>query len=128
MTGIATSHNIRLRAIASDGQPLNGVETEELVFAAPTVEGYTFGRSDTNSSYHPDIDLEVWNAQQHGISRRHAVLLRYQNVVHLMDLGSMNGTFVNRKRLSPYTPYPLDDGDIIGLANLQIRVNSFEDA
>ncbi|PJF23095.1 MAG: hypothetical protein CUN56_02625 [Phototrophicales bacterium] len=89
---------------------------------SPGVEGYVIGRSDEGSSYQPDIDLTAHNAQSLGLSRRHAALVRYRGYVHVMDLGSMNGTFINGERLLPFDAYALKSGDQVSLANLLIRV------
>ena len=90
---------------------------------APGVEGYIMGRSDSGSSYTPDIDLAPFNAQRRGISRRHAVLLRYQGSIHILDLGSMNGTFINDKQLHPQVIFPLTPGDQLRLANLSLIIS-----
>lgn len=89
---------------------------------APGIEGYILGRSDTKISYIPDIDLGAFNALENGVSRRHAVLINYQNGVHLLDLGSVNGTFINNERLSSDTPYPLCSGDELRLGSLDISI------
>jgi pSer/pThr/pTyr-binding forkhead associated (FHA) protein len=89
---------------------------------APGVEGYILGRSDESSSYQPDIDLAPFDAQRKGISRRHAVLLRYRGVLHVLDLGSVNGTFVNGERLVADVPQPLRAGDELRLAGLALFI------
>ena len=38
------------------------------------------------------------------------------------DLGSINGTFINGKRLAPYLPEALHDGDQLQLGKLLIEV------
>lgn len=97
-------------------------EAEVLRIESPGVEGYVIGRSDDGSSYQPDIDLSPYNAQSLGLSRRHAAFVRYRGYVHIIDLGSMNGTFVNGERLMPFDAYALTSGDQVSLANLYIRV------
>ena len=89
---------------------------------APGIEGYVLGRSDESSSYRPDIDLAPYDAQRKGISRRHAVLLRYRGAIHVLDLGSMNGTFVNGERLIADVPHPLQAGDELRLAGLTLFI------
>lgn len=93
------------------------------VTEAPAAGGYIMGRSDPKSSYLPDIDLGAYNAHDKGISRRHAALVRYQDALHLVDLGSVNGTFINERRLRPDTPYPLNAGDHIRLGTLEITIS-----
>lgn len=95
-------------------------------FSAPGVEGYIIGRSDNKSSYTPDIDLTAYNALQKGLSRRHAALVRYQGMVHVLDLSSVNGTFLNGQRLAPEAPYPVRAGDKLRLGNFNIQLNRHE--
>jgi len=89
---------------------------------APGTEGYVLGRSDAGSSYVPDVDLAPFNAQRRGISRRHAAIVSYRGIVRVVDLGSMNGTFINEERLPPRAVQDLKSGDRISLANLEVEV------
>ncbi|HVS13399.1 MAG TPA: SpoIIE family protein phosphatase [Thermoanaerobaculia bacterium] len=50
------------------------------------------------------------------VSRRHASVVRRAGVYVLSDLGSGNGTFVNRERIS--VPHVLEGGDLIGLGDV----------
>lgn len=95
----------------------------EFRLQSPGVEGYVLGRSDSGSQYTPDIDLALFGAQEKGISRRHAVLVHHHGQVHIVDLSSMNGTFLNGRRLSPKTAYALKDGDQFSLANLDLIIS-----
>ena len=49
------------------------------------------------------------------VSRRHAVLTWDGECARLLDLGSVNGTFVNGVRLAPDQPAALRDGDVVHL-------------
>lgn len=51
------------------------------------------------------------------VSRRHALLRIEENRATLEDLGSTNGTFINRKRIPPHQPVPLRSGDEIRLGD-----------
>lgn len=93
----------------------------------PGAEAYIVGRSDNTSSYQPDIDLFEFGGQQKGVSRRHAVLMRYRGRVHLMDLESVNGTFINGQRLVPNVPYPVGAEDQLSLANMEINISGKAD-
>jgi pSer/pThr/pTyr-binding forkhead associated (FHA) protein len=88
----------------------------------PGVEGYTLGRSDASSTFVPDIDLAASGARDKGVSRRHAVLVRYHGAVHVVDLESVNGTFLNGERLLPNVPYPVKDGDQLSVASLNLTI------
>jgi pSer/pThr/pTyr-binding forkhead associated (FHA) protein len=106
--------------IPATGQFEVAVGTNLFRIDAPGVEGYIIGRSDANSSYQPDIDLTTCNALEKGVSRRHAVLCRYQGLVHILDLNSVNGTFLNGERLQPDVPYPLNPDDDLRVGTLTI--------
>jgi pSer/pThr/pTyr-binding forkhead associated (FHA) protein len=84
--------------------------------------GFVVGRSDSKSSYVPDVDLSACQALENGVSRRHAVLIRCRDMLHLLDLNSVNGTQINGERLSPEIPYLLCPGDQILLGSLALTV------
>jgi len=89
---------------------------------APNVEGCVIGRADGNALYEPDISLTDVRARELGVSRRHAVLVRYRGSVHLVDLNSVNGTFLNNEILKPNLPYSIKQGDQISLGKLTLIV------
>lgn len=86
--------------------------------------GFVIGRSDSKSAYKPDIDLCTFQALEHGISRRHAALIRYQGMAYILDLSSVNGTLLNGERLTPEIPYALhwDDRVLLGSLSLTIEM------
>jgi pSer/pThr/pTyr-binding forkhead associated (FHA) protein len=88
----------------------------------PEVEGYIVGRSESQSPVSPDVDLVNYYARERGVSRRHAAFVRFRGDIHLLDLGSVNGTFVNSTRLSPDTPHLLNEGDRITFGELNLVV------
>jgi pSer/pThr/pTyr-binding forkhead associated (FHA) protein len=57
------------------------------------------------------------------MKRRHASIFKQGTGVLVEDMGSINGTFVNDKRLDPYLTEPLKDGDTLQLERLLIKVN-----
>ncbi len=87
-----------------------------------TTDGFVLGRSDSRSSFIPDIDLADFKALEKGVSRRHAVIVHYQEKPHILDLNSINGTFLNGKRLKPDNPYMITSGDQLGLGDLLLSV------
>lgn len=56
------------------------------------------------------------------ISRKHCMLIETDGSFTISDLGSANGTFVNKVRLIKNKPQSIDDGDIIRLANSDFKV------
>lgn len=100
------------------------VDQEDVVFrlSAPQGEGYVLGRTDEASSFTPDVDLAEHGAREQGVSRRHAALVRYRGTVHIVDLHSVNGTYLNGRRLTPETPYPVNAGDTVRLGNMTLSL------
>jgi len=82
--------------------------------------GLVLGRVEQGGDFTPDVDLTPYNAQDSGVSRRHAALVQYNDRLHLIDLESANGSSLNGRRLSPNIPYRLKDGDQIRLGSLTL--------
>lgn len=82
------------------------------------------GRWDADGGVFPDVDLDTDDPEAK-VSRRHARVTFRDGQYFVEDLGSTNGTFVNRgKRLSPGTRQSLKDGDeiIVGKTFLRFRL------
>jgi hypothetical protein len=69
------------------------------------------------------VDLSLYNASQHGVSRQHCRLERRYNQLLVIDLSSTNGTHLNTTRLPPYEEYTLTHGDKLILGTLHIMVS-----
>ena len=83
------------------------------------------GRWDADNGVFPDIDLDSID-QEAKVSRRHARVLKRDGKFFVEDLGSTNGTYINRgRRLLPGTPQELADGDeiIVGKTFLRFQLN-----
>jgi hypothetical protein len=89
----------------------------------PLAKEVNIGRLDPASASFPDIDLTSDGGLEKGVSRRHAKITRRGSEVFIEDLGSINGTFLNRKKLTPYLPQMLKSGDELQLGKLILRVN-----
>jgi hypothetical protein len=68
------------------------------------------------------LDLSPHGAYEMGVSRLHAVLYRKPGALFLQDLESLNGTFVNGRRLAPGQLQPLCMGDELLFARLRCYV------
>jgi hypothetical protein len=78
------------------------------------------GREDPVSGVFPDIDLDPHGGHEGGVGRRHAQLIWKDGQVYLEDLESVNGTAVNRRRLTPRQPQALESGDEIRLGKMAL--------
>jgi hypothetical protein len=82
------------------------------------------GRWDADSGIFPDIDLDEDDPEAK-ISRRHARIIHHNGQYFIEDLGSTNGTFVNRgRRLLPGKRHMLQNGDeiIVGKTFLKFQI------
>lgn len=115
MLPIVTNGKITLRVIGE----------KDAVYSLdyPDVEGYILGRSDSQNPTVPDVDFVRFNARERGVSRRHAALLTFNGQLHILDLDSSNGTFVNERRAVADVPLALKDGDKILLGELEIVIS-----
>lgn len=91
--------------------PITGIETN-------------IGRWDADSGIFPDVDLDEDDPEAK-ISRRHARIINHNGQYFIEDLGSTNGTFVNRgRRLLPGKRHMLQNGDevIVGKTFLKFQI------
>ena len=80
------------------------------------------GRSSSHSVRTPDIDLAPYHAFSKGVSSLHASIFRADDCVNISDLGSTNGTYLNREGLIPHQAYSLHNGDLIYLGQMAVRI------
>jgi pSer/pThr/pTyr-binding forkhead associated (FHA) protein len=76
------------------------------------------GREDPVSGVFPEIDLDQHGGQDAGVGRRHAQLFLQGGQLLIEDLDSVNGTVVNRHKISARQPHPVRDGDEIRLGKM----------
>jgi hypothetical protein len=84
----------------------------------------TIGRWDADNGVFPDVDLDAHD-EDAKVSRRHARIRRSNGMYSIEDLGSTNGTYVNRgRRLLPGNAEVLKDGDevIVGKTFLRFQI------
>jgi len=84
------------------------------------------GRIDPVTGIRPDVDLTNLDGPR-SVSRRHAKIIREDGEFQVVEeIGTMNGTFVNGKRIATGTPTTLQDGDRLrfGLVDLTFRVTA----
>jgi hypothetical protein len=95
---------------------------EQRSVEVPLSKAVHLGRLDPTSEIFPEIDLTPDGGLEKGVSRRHARIHCRDNIVVIEDLGSINGTFLNGRRLTPYLSQPLQSGDRLQLGKLLMRV------
>ena len=99
-------------------------ESSGTEFSLSANESY-IGRWDADNGVFPDVDLDAHDPEAK-VSRRHARITFAGGAYAIEDLGSTNGTFVNRgRRLIPGAAQPLKDGDeiIVGKTFMRFYVN-----
>ena len=89
----------------------------------PLTNEVNIGRLDPSGVWFPEVDLTSDDGLEKGVSRHHAKITRRGREVFIEDLGSMNGTFVNSKKLIPYLSQALKSGDELRLCQLILRVS-----
>jgi hypothetical protein len=68
------------------------------------------------------IDLTAFDAYECGVSKRHAKIQKNGDGYEVIDLGSTNGTWLDKKRLIPNRAYDLYSGALISLGRLYLYV------
>jgi pSer/pThr/pTyr-binding forkhead associated (FHA) protein len=83
------------------------------------------GRWDPETGSFPEVDLDADDPEAK-ISRKHALIRIADGKITVEDIGSLNGTYVNRgSRLQPGSPVELKTGDeiIIGKTFLKLTID-----
>jgi predicted component of type VI protein secretion system len=70
-----------------------------------------------------DSDIAL---KERDVSRRHVALVRRDDTILVLDIGSRFGTYLNDERVPPNDPYPLDPGDVIRVGSYSIEVQGLE--
>jgi hypothetical protein len=94
---------------------------QQLVIEVTVDKEVVLGRLDLKSTSFPTIDLSTLGAPAKSVSRRHARIKKCGSDIILEDLGSANGTFINGKKVQPFTPTPLHHGDLVHLGQLAVE-------
>ncbi len=83
------------------------------------------GRSDS-ASQPSSVDLSIYEAQEHGVSRIHAMLRPTHRKLFIIDMQSTNGTQINAHPLGPSTARALESDDIISLGDLTFIIKIYD--
>lgn len=102
----------------------NGKEEKDFLISSDTTN---LGRWDPDSGAFPDIDLTNDDVDAK-ISRKHAKIVCKGNQYFLEDLGSLNGSYINRgSRLPAGEPTPVKDCDEVILGKTFFRFSIIQD-
>jgi len=88
----------------------------------PHAKEIIVGRFAPTDSIQPDVDLGPFGAERKGVSRRHVRISYKEAQFWVVDLSSMNGTWLNGSSLKPLLEYPLCDRDTLRLGKLEIGI------
>lgn len=81
-------------------------------------EAKIIGRFSANGK--PDVDL---TGLGEGISRKHCIITKDNEMYYLQDSNSANGTIVNGTRLNTENKVELKNGDLLVIGNVKLVVN-----
>jgi pSer/pThr/pTyr-binding forkhead associated (FHA) protein len=88
----------------------------------PAKDEIVVGREDPISDIFPDVDLTGLGGMDKGVSRKHAVIHRAGAAYTVEDLGSTNGTFINKKKIQPHAPQAIKAGDELRFGKLALTL------
>ncbi len=81
------------------------------------------GRLGPDQTVFTGLDLTPYSGVDLGVSRQHAVIRWDGNHLVIVDLHSDNGTVLNGLRLQPDLPYRLNDGDLLYIGHLKMKLH-----
>lgn len=122
--GVQSDDTLKFGSVAFNGVLILTEEVTHTSFRIEdeAVQEVIIGRSDPAINHQPKVDLAPFNAAKRGVSRHHAVISWRDDVLVITDCGSMNGTYLNGKRLVPDKARVLRDGDILHISSVRLDV------
>ncbi len=97
------------------------VEGRDLIL--PSHETLVVGRNGGGyTSSQLDVDLSFYDAASKGVSRRHLQITRRHDLIYVVDLGTVNGTWLNGQPLTSHNERILRDKDVLRLGKLTVSV------
>jgi hypothetical protein len=97
------------------------VEADGQTFDLAGKSEILIGREDPISNIYPDVDLTAHGGEEGGVSRLHAKIFLQGNQYMVEDENSTNFTFVNKQKLAPKTPTPINNGDELRLGRVAMK-------
>ncbi len=111
-------------AAETGGSPLVLTTADGSKLEIPTKAEVMIGREDPISEVFPDVDLTSLGGMEKGVSRKHAVIHRMGADYTVEDMGSTNGTYINKKRILPHAPQTIKPGDEVRFGKLSLSVKA----
>jgi len=91
-------------------------------------ENSLIGRYDPVTGMRPEVDLTAHDTNR-SVSRRHAkVTVKGGSLFVSEEVGALNGTFLNGKRLTPGKAEPIHNGDTLALGMVTLRFQEKSEA
>ncbi len=110
--------------IEAGGEKLVLASPEGATLDIPAKDEVMIGREDPISEVFPDVDLTGLGGLEKGVSRKHAVIHHSGTDYTVEDMGSTNGTYINRKRIQPHAPEVIKPGDEVRFGKVTLSVKA----
>ena len=109
---------------AGEGKGLVLASTDGSTLEIPAKDEVVVGREDPISDVFPDLDLTDLGGMDKGVSRKHAVIHRSGSDYTVEDMGSTNGTYINKKKIQPHAPQTIKPGDELRFGKLALTLQA----
>lgn len=98
------------------------VKTMQAKIILHVADPIIIGRAFTEHEVSPFLDLQLFGADDLGVSRKHLRLWSENGELFIEDLASLNHTHLNGIRLEEFSPQRIRHGDQIVLGGFELRV------
>jgi pSer/pThr/pTyr-binding forkhead associated (FHA) protein len=110
--------------VDNEGSSLVLMSSDGSKLEIPTKDEVVIGREDPISDVFPDVDLTSLGGMEQGVSRKHAIIHRSGSDYTVEDMGSTNGTYINKKKIQPRAPQMIKAGDELRFGKLSLSVQA----
>jgi pSer/pThr/pTyr-binding forkhead associated (FHA) protein len=110
--------------MGSEGTSLVLASPDGGTLEIPAKDEVVIGREDPISNVFPDLDLTNLGGMDKGVSRKHAVIHRSGPNYTVEDMGSTNGTYINKKKIQPHAPQAVKPGDELRFGKLALTLQA----
>jgi len=116
--------------IDNASRPDSGQVPETIYFVMPDgtefpvkpAHDVVIGRQPREDDPPVTVDLESYDGHDLGVSRHHCMMKAINDNLMLVDLDSINGTFVNGHRAMPLKRYNIADDDTITVGRISLEI------